>query len=91
MAVIRNSAQKKSLISRLKRVEGQARGIQQMILDDRPCESIAQQMSAARKAFNKAFYEMVACALEEHAKEGKSAAELSRRVREISKILAKYS
>lgn len=38
----------KDLILRLRRIEGQVRGIQRMIEDERECESVLQQVSAAR-------------------------------------------
>lgn len=41
-------------ISRLKRVEGQIRGIISMVEDDRPCEEILVQVSAAKAALHKA-------------------------------------
>lgn len=57
------AAARRALVLRLKRVEGQLRGIQSMIDGGEPCESIAQQMSAARKALDKAFFELAACAI----------------------------
>jgi DNA-binding FrmR family transcriptional regulator len=52
------------LVLRLKRVEGQLRGIQRMIEEGEDCEPIAQQLSASRKALDKAFFELLACAIE---------------------------
>jgi CsoR family transcriptional regulator, copper-sensing transcriptional repressor len=52
------------VMHRLRRVEGQIRGILQMMEKDEPCDAIAQQLSAARKALDRAFYEMMACSLE---------------------------
>jgi DNA-binding FrmR family transcriptional regulator len=52
------------LVLRLKRVEGQLRGIQRMIESGDDCEPIAQQLSASRKALDKAFFELLACAIE---------------------------
>jgi len=52
---------KQAMTARLARVEGQVRAIQRMIERDEECEGIAQQLSAARKALDRAFYEMVAC------------------------------
>lgn len=54
---------RKAIITRLKRVEGQVRGIQAMIDSGSDCEKVAQQLAAARKALDKAFYEMMACAM----------------------------
>lgn len=41
---------KAMLISRLKKIEGQIRGIQKMLGDDRECESILTQLVAVRAA-----------------------------------------
>lgn len=53
----------RALIARLKRVEGQIRGVQGMIEKGAECEAIAQQLSAARKALDRSFYEMIACSV----------------------------
>ncbi len=45
---------KQTLIQRLRRVEGQLRGIQGMIESERDCQQILQQLSAARAALNSA-------------------------------------
>ena len=39
-----------ALIKRLRRIEGQVRGIQKMILDGRDCESVLTQIAAVRSA-----------------------------------------
>lgn len=41
---------KSALLTRLRRVEGQVRGLQQMIEDDRYCIDVLTQVSAATKA-----------------------------------------
>ena len=60
-----NQQQQDAMLKRLARVEGQIRGIQAMIRRGEECEAIAQQFSAARKALDKAYQEMLACLLEE--------------------------
>ena len=45
---------KEALISRLKKIEGQARGLQKMIEDGRDCESILTQLAAIRAAIESA-------------------------------------
>lgn len=52
---------KKAMDARLARIEGQVRAVRRMIDGDEPCEAIAQQLSAARRALDRAFYEMVSC------------------------------
>ena len=52
---------KKAMDARLARIEGQVRAVRRMIEENRTCENIAQQLSAARRALDRAFYEMVSC------------------------------
>jgi DNA-binding FrmR family transcriptional regulator len=42
-----------SLINRLRRVEGQSRGLQRMIEQGRPCEEIFTQLSATKAALDR--------------------------------------
>ena len=65
MLAVSDPERKKALLLRLKRVEGQLRGIQRLIEDDVDCEKVAQQLSAARKALDKSFYAMVGCMIEQ--------------------------
>lgn len=44
---------KEALIKRLKRIEGQVKGIQNMVEEDRYCVDILTQISAIRSAINK--------------------------------------
>ncbi|MCU0958302.1 MAG: metal-sensitive transcriptional regulator, partial [Hydrogenophaga sp.] len=59
------SEHQRDVINRLKRIEGQVRGLIDMVESGRSCEDVAQQMSAARKAMDKAFYRMMACSVME--------------------------
>jgi DNA-binding FrmR family transcriptional regulator len=43
---------RENIINRLKRIEGQTRGIQRMILEKRPCHEIVSQLRAARAAMD---------------------------------------
>lgn len=58
-------AHQDAMLKRLARIEGQVRGLQAMIRRGEDCEAIAQQFSAARKALDRAYQEMLACLLEE--------------------------
>ena len=64
MTVIKDRRHQAELVLRLKRIEGQLRGIQAMIEDGADCEQVVQQMSASRRALDKAFFNMLACAIE---------------------------
>jgi DNA-binding FrmR family transcriptional regulator len=41
---------KEVILKRLKRIEGQVRGIQKMLINDRECESLVTQLAAIRSA-----------------------------------------
>jgi DNA-binding FrmR family transcriptional regulator len=47
------SADKDALLKRLKRVEGQVRGVQGMVEDDRYCIDVLTQISAVQAALDK--------------------------------------
>jgi DNA-binding FrmR family transcriptional regulator len=82
-------AAQQAMLKRLARVEGQIRGLQAMIVRGEKCESIAQQFSAARKALDKAYQELLACLLEEAVVDPEldSAQTLAR----VRKIFTKYT
>ncbi len=79
------------VVMRLKRVEGQIRGVLSMIDADAPCDAVAQQLAAARKALDRAFYEMMACDIEREIGVTQDVAVLGRRLVEKTRLLAKYS
>lgn len=81
-----------ALLKRLARIEGQIRGIQLLIKGGKDCEKVAQQMSAARKAFDKAFFYMITCALEHEAFGDQNLSQKQQQsLAEIEKILLKYA
>ena len=49
---MRSEEEKKALINRLSRIEGQIRGIKQMLADDKYCVDILTQTSATTSALN---------------------------------------
>jgi DNA-binding FrmR family transcriptional regulator len=51
------------LLKRLRRIEGQVRGIQQMLVDGRECRDVVTQISAASKALDQAGFKLVASGL----------------------------
>jgi DNA-binding FrmR family transcriptional regulator len=51
------------LTRRLRRIEGQIRGVQQMLADGRDCRDIVTQISAASKALDQAGFKLVASGL----------------------------
>ncbi len=81
----------REVINRLKRIEGQVRGLIEMVDTSRPCEDVAQQMSAARKAMDKAFYRMMACTVMEAVSVSASEVDTFREVERSTRILEKYA
>lgn len=51
------------LLKRLRRIEGQVRGIQQMLIDQRDCRDVVTQISAAGRALDQAGFTLVAAGL----------------------------
>lgn len=83
------SEHQRDVINRLKRIEGQVRGLIEMVETGRSCEDVAQQMSAARKAMDKAFYRMMACSVMEAVSD--SEGDPMREVERSTRILEKYA
>ncbi len=86
--VLHDPQAKKAIASRLARVEGQVRGIRRMIGEDAACEEVALQLAAARKALDRAFYEMVSCMIRMETPPGTAAR--NERARKVAELLARF-
>ena len=53
------------VIARLRRIEGQARGLQRMVEEHRDCTEIIQQLTAARAALDRVGNVIITCGLRE--------------------------
>jgi DNA-binding FrmR family transcriptional regulator len=83
---------KKKLLVRLARIEGQIGGIRQMIEREDKCERVAQQLAAAREALSKTFSDLMARTLERTClRENRADPATRAQLAEIVKILAKYA
>ncbi len=80
---------KKAMDARLARIEGQVRAVRRMIGADEPCEAIAQQLAAARKALDRAFYEMVSCMIRHEPASAGSQAR-NERAGKVADLLARF-
>ena len=56
-----NSALYEDLMRRLKRIEGQARGIQRMLEEGQDCEQVLIQLGAMKAAINRVGMKAAAC------------------------------
>ena len=85
------SARKDSHLKRLRRIEGQVRGLHRMVEEDKYCIDVLTQVSAATKALQAFSLELLDehlahCVVEAAAKGGDEAAE---KVREASEAIAR--
>jgi CsoR family transcriptional regulator, copper-sensing transcriptional repressor len=61
MTVLTNEAARTDVINRLRRAEGQIRGVQRMVEEGESCLKISQQLSAVRKALDSTYLRMTMC------------------------------
>lgn len=59
-----SEADMRALTSRLRRAEGQVRAVARLIEEGESCEAVAQQLTAARRALDRAFFALVGCAVQ---------------------------
>jgi DNA-binding FrmR family transcriptional regulator len=65
MTVLKDASARTDVLNRLRRAEGQIRGVQRMIEEGESCLKIAQQFSAVRKALDSTYLRMTLCFLEQ--------------------------
>ncbi len=65
MSVLTDLASRTDLLNRLKRAEGQLRGIQRMLEEGQECTDIATQMAAVRKALDSTYVRMTVCFMQQ--------------------------
>ncbi len=65
MTVLTDAAARTDVLNRLKRAEGQIRGVQRMIEEGESCLKIGQQFSAVRKALDSTYLRMTLCFMEQ--------------------------
>lgn len=65
MSELSDAKTRADLLNRLKRAEGQMRGIQRMIEEGQGCRDIATQMAAVRRALDSAYVHMTVCFMQQ--------------------------
>jgi DNA-binding FrmR family transcriptional regulator len=78
------TATKDALLKRLKRVEGQVRGVQGMVEDDRYCVDVLTQISAVQAALDKVALGL----LDEHARHCVMGAEAGEQAEKTDELMA---
>ena len=79
------------LLKRLRRIEGQVRGIQQMLADGRECRDVVTQISAASKALDQAGFKLVASGLTYCLKDPERAAQDGYNIDKVQKMFMKLA
>jgi CsoR family transcriptional regulator, copper-sensing transcriptional repressor len=65
MSTLTDEKNRSDILNRLKRAEGQLRGIQRMIEEGQTCLEIAGQMAAVRRALDSTYVRMTVCFMEQ--------------------------
>jgi DNA-binding FrmR family transcriptional regulator len=93
MAHLRDESARTDLLNRLKRAEGQLRGVQRMIEAGDSCLTIAGQMAAVRKALDATYVRMTVCFMQQElqslAPDAKRGHELATVLDEVQTLLGK--
>jgi DNA-binding FrmR family transcriptional regulator len=94
MSMLNDDKSRTDILNRLKRAEGQLRGIQRMVESGEPCQDIASQMAAVRKALDSTYVRMTVCFMEQElgsrvADNPKSRKQLSEVLGEVQTLLGK--
>ena len=93
MSVLTDEAARTDVLNRLKRAEGQLRGIQRMIEEGQECLQVAQQ-SAVRKALDSTYVRMTMSFVEQElgarlASPGEAPADLAPLLKDMETLLAR--
>ena len=65
VTVLNDSQARTDVLNRLRRAEGQIRGIQRMVEEGEDCLKIGQQFAAVRKALDSTYLRMTVCFMEQ--------------------------
>lgn len=65
MTALTEPAARADLLNRLRRAEGQLRGVQRLIEEGNDCQTIAGQLNAVRKALDSTYARMAVCFVEQ--------------------------
>lgn len=91
IATPRDNEEKEKLIKRLKRVEGQVRGIQKMIEEDRYCVDILVQISAIESAMKQVGYAITERHMKHCVSDAIKAGDGNDSIEELMKVLKQFN
>ena len=94
MSVLTDASSRTDILNRLKRAEGQLRGIQRMIEEGEAGMDIASQMAAVRKALDSTYVRMTVCFMQQELQQrlqlgGEQSGELGGLLDDVQTLLGK--
>lgn len=89
-ALVPNAEERKRMVNRLRRLEGQIRGLQQMIESGQDCDAVLTQVMAAKSALNQVGLHIVGHAMKSCLID-KDSADRDEIIDEAIKVFLKYS
>ena len=87
MTALTEPAARADLLNRLRRAEGQLRGVQRLIEEGNDCMTIAAQLNAVRKALDSTYARMAVCFVEQELTGATGAAASAQRKQQIHDTL----
>lgn len=94
MTVLTDAGARTDILNRLRRAEGQIRGVQRMIEEGESCLKVGQQFSAVRKALDSTYLRMTMCFMEQELSQSmqpddKQKADLDLMLKDMETLLAR--
>lgn len=87
----RTDSEKQAAVNRLKRIEGQVRGIQKMIEEDRYCVDILVQISAINAALKKVGFQVAERHVKHCVSHAVKSGEGEESIEELMEVLKRFS
>lgn len=79
--------EKDRIVARLRRIEGQVRGLVRMIEEESPCEDVLTQVMAARSALDQAALQVISRYMENCVPEEASGEDMEQVRRKLQRVL----
>lgn len=84
-------AERRRVVLRLRRAEGQLRAVQAMIESGAACNDVVQQLSACRRALDKAFFDVLACSVASAARKPvEQPGDTEKHLEEVAELLMRF-
>ncbi len=81
----------RELVARLKKVEGQVRGLQVMLDEGRPCRDVVTQLRAARSALDQVGFRLLSADLQACLRDPEAAARGGASLEEVERLFLKLA